>query len=968
MRRFLLIAVCFITSSLVLLAKPNFSGSKKYHIVCSQFPSGCVTDGTTAQQNTPLFYLSPSSKDEETYWVMTEESDETFSIRNSKTGQYVTYDGVRSDSPLRRYISMTAAKDGDYSLWTFAEQEEGVYTIRNVGQQDHIWDVRTDSYCVGTYSKEGDYGSNQRFMFYDASGTLVKEAAGNTPPSTGIDVSSWLAGTTESPSGWTETGGWSSPSFGNYRNQNASVVVPFLEKWQENWWGGLADYSIEQTLTNLPEGKYSIEADIIATLQSGGIGTPATGVYFFANDQQTEASTYNERPKRYSIATNVGQDGTLNLGIRLESTTANWVAFDNLKLSFQGTDAQLIAGEKEKVRQELADYFTKSEIEELIAQAGDSFESLEQVRKLIANMPTKDPLSKALANLTIGQHGLSYVGDLDFYLYTLPLSAFGSNYETVITYDKQEGWGNLKINGIEVPSGSNYTFRSVKGEKNYTFRVAKDDGTSISRSVTFTSLPVVHLYGSFNNEYSQGTIQVQEPDRDQQEWFNMKAKWRGGITNSNGKHKRNYHVKLQDANGEKLEQKFFGLRNDNSWILESCQVDMSRIRNRILTDLWNDFSSKPYYIGQEPKAMTGSRGRFVELVLNDAYQGIYCMTENVDRKQMKLKKYDEATGEMHGQLWKSKDWSYATLMGTRPDGGYYPKDFLSTPNEYSEAWDNYNVKYPDIDDVLPTDWSVLYDAVNFVCTATNADFKRYIGEYFDLPVVIDYYILMETILATDNHGKNMFFACYDKQQDKKITFSVWDMDATSGQRWSDDYYHQSFLGPEQDYATFISNYEHGDYNLFRRLRNTNADDFNMKVRLRYRDLRQTYLATDAIIKRFENQLNEFKTNGAAQREHDRWSFDSDVAHLELNFDEEMEYLRDWFTRRMDYLDKTRFDIASLPSGIKGVQTDASSQQVAVYSLGGQKIAVATRNELKDLLHTLPAGVYIVDGRKVIVGK
>lgn len=195
MRRFLLIAVCFITSSLVLLAKPNFSGSKKYHIVCSQFPSGCVTDGTTAQQNTPLFYLSTSSKDEETYWVMNEESDETFSIRNSKTGQYVTYDGVRSDSPLRRYISMTAAKDGDYSLWTFAEQEEGVYTIRNVGQQDHIWDVRTDSYCVGTYSKEGGYGSNQRFMFYDASGTLVKEAAGNTPPSTGIDVSSWLAGT-----------------------------------------------------------------------------------------------------------------------------------------------------------------------------------------------------------------------------------------------------------------------------------------------------------------------------------------------------------------------------------------------------------------------------------------------------------------------------------------------------------------------------------------------------------------------------------------------------------------------------------------------------------------------------------------------------------------------------------------------------------------------------------------------------
>ena len=37
-----------------------------------------------------------------------------------------------------------------------------------------------------------------------------------------------------------------------------------------------------------------------------------------------------------------------------------------------------------------------------------------------------------------------------------------------------------------------------------------------------------------------------------------------------------------------------------------------------------------------------------------------------------------------------------------------------------------------------------------------------------MPVLIDYYILMETILSTDNHGKNMFFAVYDKEEDKKM--------------------------------------------------------------------------------------------------------------------------------------------------------------------------------------------------------
>ena len=120
-----------------------------------------------------------------------------------------------------------------------------------------------------------------------------------------------------------------------------------------------------------------------------------------------------------------------------------------------------------------------------------------------------------------------------------------------------------------------------------------------------------------------------------------------------------------------------------------------------------------------------------------------------------------------------------------------------------------------------------------------------------------------------------------------------------------------FLGPEQDYSQFITQYEHGDYNIFKRLRETNANDFNEKVRKRYRDLRQDELATENILKRFKAYLDEFKTSGSDQREYAKWSYDSDVAGLPLNFDDEYEYLTDWFTRRMNYLDNTRFDIGSL---------------------------------------------------------
>lgn len=964
----LLIFILTLTAVLQLWATPDLKSTKRYHIVCSMFTQGCVTDGATAGQTTPVYYLTTATNSEDTWWIFTEEATGLFSIKNAKTGYYITYDGVRSDTPsLRRYISMTKDKDGNNSLWSINQQSTGVYTIRNVQQQNNIWDVRVDSYCVGTYSNNGSGNQNQCFSFYDEQGTQVQERAEQPIGGTGIDVSSWFVASIAQPTEWTFEGGtWSDPGFGNYVNGQVSVVTPFLERWNDTTYGPLSNGALYQTLSNLPPGDYTLQADIIAVRQRGNgwyqqPEETGYGVFLFANNQTTEAGTRNERPERYTVEVTIGQEGKLQAGIRISDTNANWVATDNFVLFFNGTEEELIEGEKVKVRAELSNYYSAAEIDALISNAGDNFAMLEQLRKSVAYMPAKDPLSLLAGNITINGKGIAYVESTNLYLCSIPLEEFDNGYEATIDYDADSNGATLLINNARITPGSNYRFNTISEGQNYTLSVKTSDGKSVSKALTFTSLPIVKIYGSFSNNYSNGYIIVHEPTKTMPELLHMKAKWRGGITNSNGKNKRNYHVKLLDENGEKLEQKFFGLRNDNSWILEACQVDMSRIRNRVLTDLWNDYSTPPYYIQDEPKALTGSRGKFVELILNDEYRGIYCMTENMDRKQMKLKKYDEETGTIHGQLWKSKDWSYATFMGTKPDGGYTPKDYLSNPNNSSEMWDSYQVKYPELEDVSPTDWSVLYNAVNFVCTSSDDLFSHYISDYFDLPLVIDYYILMETVLATDNHGKNMFFACYDKTKSKKITFGVWDMDATCGQRWSDDYFHSNLMRPDQDYSEYIARNEHGDYNLFKRLRNTNAYNFNEKVRLRYNELRQNHLATDNILNYFHTYLDEFKKCGADKREYARWNGDTDISRLNLDFDNEMNYLTDWFTRRMDYLDTTRFEISSLPpiSGIEDFSGSQTPDAQSVYDMKGCYVS-----QMSNFDH-LPSGIYIVNGKKIV---
>lgn len=754
--------------------------------------------------------------------------------------------------------------------------------------------------------------------------------------SLGYDVSSWLVASTEKESPeWHHNIWWHMKSHGSYVNGEASVSIPFYETWVSTNAGTLANDVLYQTMTNLPAGSYTLQADMIAVNQRAN--TPASGVTLYAGNSSVRVSTYNESPVRYKLDFTVPTAGSVELGVRLQNTNANWVAIDNIALYYQTTETELLTGELAKLRADASLYLTSDEIEEKLIFTDETYEALEELRHNIISMPLLGPLSQCAKDITIKGRSLFYVESLDVYLCSISEKHFGTNFTDTIAYSSINGYGPMYIDGLRVDSGEVHTFPNVEAQKTYNISFKKS-GSTVTYSVMFTSLPIVRINGDFDNSYSPGYITVAQPNKKKAELLNMKAKWRGGITNGDDKHKRNYHVKFLDEMGYKLNKRFFDLRKDNSWILESCQVDMGRIRNRVLTDLWNDYRRDPYYIDQaSEEVFTGTRGEFVELILNNDYRGIYCMTEAMDRKQMNLKKYDEQSPDVHGQLWKSKDWSYSVFMGHNTNSNYYPGTSPAGYDNTNEMWDSYSVKYPDIEEVYPTDWSTLYNAVNFVCTASDEDFKAHIAEYFDMPVVIDYYILMETILSTDNHGKNMYFAVYDKQVDKKITFAVWDMDATCGQRWSDAYYHQSFLGPEQDYAQFITDYEHGDYNLFRRLRDTDADNFNQRVAKRYRDLRANNLATDSILRRFQNYFTHFRIAGADQREYARWNGDSDIAGHTLDFNEEYNYLADWFTRRMNYLDNTRFDIASLPQNgdvnCDGLLNDADVTAIVDHILG-----------------------------------
>ncbi|MBQ9260867.1 MAG: CotH kinase family protein [Prevotella sp.] len=434
------------------------------------------------------------------------------------------------------------------------------------------------------------------------------------------------------------------------------------------------------------------------------------------------------------------------------------------------------------------------------------------------------------------------------------------------------------------------------------------------------SLPILYLSGNFGYDYQEGTITLIMPDGTIKENMASKIKWRGGSTNTDDKHKRNYKIKFD------TDQQFFGLRIDNKWILDAGQADLFRLRNRIATELWNDIASKPYYADQETDVFTGVRGQVVEVYLNDEYRGIYCLTECMDRKQLKLKKFDKKTGEIHGGLWKSESYGSALMW-----------DCSDTYDNKSDKWDVFEVKYPELGDIDETDYSTLWNAINFVANSTDEDFIKHVAEYFDIPVIIDYYIFLHTLNAFDNVGKNMYWAVYDKAKDKKLTPAVWDLDGTVGAKWLGDW-----CSPEYDMNINL--------NLIVRLKQLNVDNFNEKANNRYYELRNNHLSTQNLINRYNSYYELIKNSGVAQREEQKWSKDSDVRGEEINFEKEIEYIKDWITRHMTYLDTNVFP---LDTKINNSYDNITDKHI-IYNLNGQRIGKPAR------------GIYIQNRRKYIV--
>lgn len=1018
MKKFLLFFLSLLAIG-TAQAAPNFKANTKYRISCKKFNSsnsyGSVVIGSNHSKLVELYYDSGNSYSDDSWWYINK-SGNGYVIVNAKSGQYLTF--TTTKNYRTKYVTLTNAASGNESLWIFDINEDGYAGIASASEGNgsgYHFNVRIDGTNLFGAYRANYYDENELFKIYDEQGNNVLldnsgsggETGGGSGGETGGEGTDDFNATTYGKTSYGEY--WERTQLKQpivYTTSVADPVLYSIANLRTGRYVGVGT-SMNTNTTCLTEVYSASDRTQFYFVQSG------TGVQIFTKDGQYVSTNYptpdnSVSDKRAGLSV---VNGTPNGNLwGFGWTTNTYSGYTITKLdNLSATDATQYKYNSWN-DYSLDNNTGSSNVHEVGLYEGNDagssfvFTSADlRHAKYLQNKGidfgldvTPKAFAEAFDSLRINDKQLVYDGKGNAYFATLPEGMRnGGDYTAKVTYKLKatnaEGY-TLKVNGQEPDADGDVTFDNVDCETLYPIELTNaSENVDLSAKIRFTFLPIVELNCSSVNSkaYTTGSLRVTDPASLGYDSLMIAAfKYRGA--SSSNYPKRSYAIKLRDENGNSVDRKLLGYRSDNNWILDAMYIDLACMRNRVATDLWNAFECKPYYADREKKVRTGTRGKFVEVILNGQWWGLYCMTEKMDRKQLKLKKFVPAaqstTGEneVHGVLYKSNQWTYEVFMGHESNDDNDNKQVIYPHKKVSdyknilgqETWCEYEFKYPDYEDEA-VEWRPLHDAANMVATSFILNIDS-VKSRFDYPMLRDYYLFIDLLLATDNHGKNLFWYAYDTQgpEGDKLSLAPWDLDGTFGQDW--DGVITNTKDVTLDFDTYIKNYEHGQFAIFDLIKS--RSEWQQDLKNRYAELRiKGVISGDSIANRFANYASLFEASLADQREQDMWSKTYHSRHKDIQGG--ATYAESWIRRRVNWLDqKYGFDAAvtaineakaeayfAALGGVGCISVNAGkAQSVRIYNIAGQLVRNAQVSSGVTTINGIPAGIYVVNGTKVMV--
>ena len=527
------------------------------------------------------------------------------------------------------------------------------------------------------------------------------------------------------------------------------------------------------------------------------------------------------------------------------------------------------------------------------------------------------------------------------FLYPLPSDwTQAADYRPEVSFVAADGAAYAwQVQDAEGNVADGMVFSSKNIAEPFTLTLLRDGEAVCSDTLVLTNHPVVevNVESISRTVYCRGDVRITDRQRGSTNGV-MAADLR-----QRGKTAAHYpkvalNVKLVTPDGEDLDSAILGIRPENSWILDAMAIDRIRMRNRLLFDLWNRFSTTPY--DTDYNRRNGTTGHFVEVILNGEYNGLYCLSDKIDRKLLNLKKArvnaDSTEVTVRGLLYKSNSWDNTSLKNSHLD---------PTARMDSDVWNNWELQVPD---EFPSEntWNPLLDLYE-LCSSEDR-FAEEFETSFYRDNVIDFYLFVLAFNMTDNGNKNLFLSTPNIRKEARFLFTPWDLDATIGGYYDGRYYGGTY--DELAVADARINFNNPFYAAWR----SDINNFRADMAARWFELRNSHLSPDSVNALFEHYAAQHVAFGAWEREVAAWTVGTPIVE-DLN--EEIGYLEDWYLRRCAVMD----EYFSVYTGISDVSADTlSSAPRGIYTLSGVKVSDSAEG-----VDALPSGVYVVDGRKVL---
>lgn len=247
---------------------------------------------------------------------------------------------------------------------------------------------------------------------------------------------------------------------------------------------------------------------------------------------------------------------------------------------------------------------------------------------------------------------------------------------------------------------------------------------------------------------------------------NIGIETRGNSTQSFSK--KSYSVELRTALDQDTSVNLFGMGKEEDWILHAMVIDKTQLRIPM-----------SFYFAQRT-GHYASDWKFVELVIDGDYRGIYLFCEKIKRDDdrvdiAKLDSDDLAGDSLTGGYILRIDWL---------DN---PQGFASNYNAQGNVPMFYQFYYPKASNIHPTqsnyiaNYIDLFESAVFSNNFTHPTTQLHYADYVDITSFVDFLIINELSKNSDGYKLSSYlYKDKDSKGGKLTAGPIWDFDQTYG--------------------------------------------------------------------------------------------------------------------------------------------------------------------------------------------